>query len=140
MLSDPLRELLALAFPREKRLAPHQRVWLWACFRHLYTWLEGARGSAKTFGVAMLALVLAVLRPTRIVVTGSTFRQAKYFYEAMDRMIRLSPFLQAEVEIQSKPADYWDVKFRNGSIIRCLPASGFGIHGARADWLIFTEF
>lgn len=140
MLNDSMRELLAVAFPREHRLAPHQRVWLWAAFRHLYLWMEAARGGAKSYGAAMLVLLLAVLRPTRIVVVGSRFRHAKYLYEFLERLIQLSPFLQAEVADSGKAADYWDVKFKNGSLIRCLPASGFSVHGARADWLIFTEF
>lgn len=134
-------------------LTPHQRIdlrlmWFSACTEFLRLF---SRGMSKSFGLAIYALLNAVLYPglNILVLGGGGFRQGKMVLEKCSDIINCqnidgqveSWFLKSMIDVSGKrssslirkDADKWYIPFKNGSQVFTVPIGpeGEGILGYR---------
>lgn len=75
--------------------SPMQACILWSMWNHEFPMLIGSRGLGKTFILACYALIRAsLMQGTKIVCTGSSFRQSKFLFSYIDKIFSGSPILQ----------------------------------------------
>jgi hypothetical protein len=139
----------AIFLPNSGELFPFQRVTMKGLADHKVCFIQGCRGSSKSWVVARYLLVEALRNKIKIVCTGPTFRQAmipfQYILEFIEENsgTELACDLGREIESITTGGSKGEavIKFRNGSVIKALPmGNGARLRGERADILVCDEF
>lgn len=136
----------ACQFLFNKTLAPLQTLTLQCLWTHTFPMLIGSRGFGKTFSLALYCLLVALFKPgSKIVITGTSFRQAKIVFSYIEDIYRNSPILKdiLSVDKNNRPMHDTDMySFRIGeSVIIAIPTGdGSKIRGLRANCLVVEEF
>lgn len=137
-----------LWLPQSKPLFPFQRINMRAIQEASVIWVEGCRGTAKSYGDARAALNLGLMNPIKVVCTGPTFRQAMHPFNYIDVLIRenwddeLPLSLSREQEgVTVRGSMEAVIRLKNGTVFKALPmGNGERLRGERADILICDEF
>ena len=131
-------QLLECDFP------PVQRVILRELFNVNYQITTASRGIGKTYLAGVQALLTAILVPnSKILLTGPTFRSAKFIFTEAENILKKST--RAQIWMKGGPshlADIWTLRFINGSIIVAMPLaseSESSIRGFRAHLILADE-
>lgn len=133
-----------LGFTGDMRLTWYQRRIIRAAFEKPYVFMKAGRGSAKSFGAAIILVTYALLYPEkRIGIVAPTGRQTGYVFDDIERLFRQSPFMRAATvggKI-SRGTDKSIIKFTNGSFIEGLPigVDGATIRGRRYFFVFLDE-
>lgn len=126
------------------QLLPTQCLFLEEMWIRKFPMLIATRGFGKSFGLALYALLRALLLDGRkVVIVGSAFRQSKILFEYIENIWRNSPLLRTMCDERSGPKRENDrcILRINNSIITCLPlGDGQKIRGQRAHDIIADEF
>lgn len=126
------------------QLLPTQCLFLEEIWVRKFPMLIATRGFGKSYGLALYALLRALLLDGRkIVIVGSAFRQSKILFEYIETMWRNSPLLRTMCDERSGPKRENDrcIMRVNDSVITCLPlGDGQKIRGQRAHDIIADEF
>lgn len=127
-------------------ILPFQSVVLQALWNHHFPMLIGSRGFGKTFLMALYILLLALFKPgSKIVITGSSFRQAKIVFSYCEAIWKNAPLFRDILSVEKTNRPLHDVdmyQFRIGtSVIYAVPTgTGNTIRGLRASCLLCDEF
>src|SRR5574337_546400 len=122
-------------FGRPLMLLPFQSVILKTMWLRQFVILLLSRGGSKTYSLAILAWIKALLMPnSKIIIVSSSLRQAKFVFNNIDMFYNRSPLLRECCEKEpTKATDYCEVKLTNGSEIRAIPlGDGTKIRGMRS--------
>lgn len=126
------------------QLLPTQCLFLQEMWVRKFPMLIATRGFGKSYGLALYALLRALLLDGRkVVVVGAAFRQSKILFEYIEAIWRNSPLLRTMCDERSGPKRENDrcIMRVNNSIITCLPlGDGQKIRGQRAHDIIADEF
>jgi hypothetical protein len=128
-------------------LLPFQCVMLKMLWEKKFPMIISARGSGKSFLIAVFALLKAILIPgSKIVIVGAGFRQSKVVFGYIDEIVKMSPIIQEilggmRLNRVKYNADKVSLKFHiNNSEIVGLPlGDGSKIRGFRATTLCADE-
>lgn len=125
-------------------LPPLQAAVLREFMTHAFPMYIGSRGAGKTFIIAVYSLLRAILFPkTKIVITGSAFRQGKYVYDYIETIWRNAPVAQSLFKGHQPSArlpDMWKFTVGESEIIITPVGTGDKIRGLRANVIISDEF
>lgn len=129
-------------------LSPVQQIILRDMWFKNYLIAIMGRGSGKTFLLAVLACLKALLYPGhRVGLLAPTFRQSKMIFDECDKLWQRSAILQAATEKQPTIAsDNCYMRFkayggRNASIVQGIPlGDGTKIRGSRFYTIVCDEF
>lgn len=130
-------------------LLPFQRVMLHMLWTKKFPMVLACRGASKTYMLAVFCLLKCLLVPgTRIVVVSGGFRQAKFVFQYMDEIIKMSPILQETIR-KYHPGNDFGVKYATDKVylkvgsntdITGIPiGDGTKVRGLRATTLICDE-
>ena len=110
-------------------------------FKSNYFIYLAARGAGKTWLTAVFCVAWCILYPnTKIVVASGVKNQAMLVMEKIrDELIPNSPNLNREISEVRLALDNAYIKFKNGSMIRAVPATD-NARGGRANILILDEY
>lgn len=100
------------------------------------------RGAGKTFMLAVLALLRAILYSNQKVgLLAASYRQSKMIFAEMERIYMKSPILRAmTVKPPVRGTDLCYFNLKNGSEIQALPlGDGEKIRGARFYYIVLDE-
>jgi len=131
------------------QILPFQQITLQELWWRQFPMLIYTRGGSKSFILALYALLRATFTPgSKIVITGSSFRQAKNVFEYIERIWYKSPVFRSLVKSspsgrRSGPIRGIDkVEFIVGdSIITGIPiGDGEKVRGLRANYILTDEF
>lgn len=128
------------------KLHPFQILALQMIWKHPFLIFIATRGGGKSFLLAVYALLRAIFTPgSKIIFTGSSFRQSKIIFNNCEAIWKNSPILQdiLSYDKNNKPLHSVDMyQFQLGqSILISLPTgNGEKIRGQRATCLIVDEF
>ena len=129
------------------KLHPYQVICLQMLWNHSFSIFIATRGGSKSFLLAIYALLLALFKPgSKIVITGTSFRQAKIIFTNCEQIWKNAPIFQDILYTQdrsNRPTHEMDMfQFRIGrSTIVALPTGdGTRIRGQRSSCLICDEF
>lgn len=131
------------------KLLPFQVIILQQLWNHTFPILTASRGASKSFTLAVYCLLKAIFQPgSKIVISGSSFRQAKIIFSYIETIWKNAPVLKSILSKEDRPSHDTDMyTFRIGeSSITSIPlgAGGDKIRGLRAsclhpDTIIETE-
>jgi len=129
-------------------LLPMQALFYKEIWDKKFPMLIATRGYGKSFGLAVYALLRALLLPGRkIAICGAAYRQSKVLFGYMEQIYNNSPLLRDIVNsypgTRNGPFRGTDIcGFRIGeSVINCFPlGDGEKIRGQRAHDVIADEF
>lgn len=127
-------------------LAPFQLVILEELWFRKYPMLIAARGSSKSFLLALYAMLRGLLfQGTKVVVCGASFRQAKVVFEYCEHMWINAPILRDIVGVGGRNGPRRDVDrcslIMGDSVLIFLPTGdGQKIRGQRANIIIVDEY
>lgn len=124
--------------------APHQRFYLRDSWNKTFVLNARGRGATKTFDLSRNAILEAVLYSGwKVGIVSSSFRQAKFVFNEVERAIEKSSFLQRCTASKGGPSSLPDQctwRLRNGSVVFALPlGDGNKIRGARANTILIDE-
>lgn len=126
------------------KLAAFQQVMLQILWSKKFPLILASRGAAKSFTLAVYALLRAILVPgSKIVIVGAGFRQAKIVFKYIETLYEASPILKEALSHWGGPKFGSDMAtLRVGlSTISAIPiGDGEKIRGIRATCLIADEF
>jgi len=127
------------------QLAPFQSVVLETLWNTTFPMLLATRGGAKSFMLAVYAVMRAMLTPgSKVVIVGAGFRQSKIIFDYIEQLYNYSPLLRACCPdgIRKSP-DKISLKVGESVIIAIPLGNGDKIRGLRAcvsgDTLIETD-
>lgn len=144
-LSDPKYVHLFGKLILNMEIPPHQCIILQELWKYKFPMFIGSRGVGKTSTLAMYCIIRSILIPeTKIVLTGSGFRQSKIIFEYIKGMWEKAPVLRDICTNDSGPkqaTDMWTFQF-NQSKTLAIPMgnSGDKVRGLRANVIIADEF
>lgn len=128
------------------RLHPFQVVGLQTLWNHTFSIFIATRGGGKSFSLALYSLLLCLFKPgSKVILTGSSFRQAKVIFSYCETILKNSPMFQDILshDKNNRPSHEQDMyKFRidSSSIIALPTGDGSRIRGQRSTCLINDEF
>lgn len=126
------------------QLLPIQNVIMQELWNKKFPMLIGSRGFGKTFSLAILCIIKALLVPgIKIVITGAGFRQAKFVYDNIENIWLNAPILRDVCDKNSgsfKDSDRWNFRINDSSIVAIPLGVGDKIRGMRANLIISEEF
>jgi len=147
---DPMAEIVGLCFNSigwcskyilNTELANYQMVFQKLLWSKKYPLLIASRGAAKTFSLAVYAVMRALFyQGSKIIVVSASFRQAKRIFEEIETIYKRAPLLRAAVgEAPRRGVDH--CLFNIGeSVIKALPlGDGSKIRGERASCVLIDE-
>lgn len=119
-----------------------QRKMLKEAWVHPYNlWVMG-RGCSKTFIIAIISVLWAILYPGwNIGIIAPVFRQANYVFDEIDKIYNRSPYIQRCAEKAASRGPLQSIiRFNNGSFIEGLPiGSGEKVRGRRYRFILIDE-
>lgn len=127
-------------------LLPFQVVSLRMLWNHAFPMFIATRGGGKTFLLALYVLLLALFKPgSKVVMTGSSFRQAKILFSYCENIWKNAPIFKdiLSVDKTNKPfhnVDMYEFKIGTSTIISIPTGSGETIRGLRSSCLLTDEF
>lgn len=118
-----------------------QKILITMMFKSNYFIYLAARGAGKTWLTAVFCVAWCILYPnTKIVVASGVKNQAMLVMEKIrDELVPNSPNLNREISEIRLGLDNAYIKFKNGSMIRAVPATD-NARGGRANILILDEY
>jgi len=124
----------------EIRLYPYQVMMIWALQKSELAYFVAARGTAKTWIIAVWSLTLAVLYPgIRIVVCAKTIKQAGIIVsEKIGDLREKHPNVDREISKFTSSKDSYGVEFQNGSKLTIVASSDTS-RGNRSNYTIIEE-
>lgn len=130
------------------RLSDVQKVVLRSMWFKNYVMAVMCRGAGKTFLLATLACLKALLYPGhRIGLIAPTFRQSKLIFDECNRIFQRSPILQDACERKpTQQSDNCYIRFKSvagqvGSLVQAIPlGDGSKIRGSRFFTIVCDEF
>ncbi len=124
----------------EIRLYPYQVMMIWALQKSELAYFVAARGTAKTWIIAVWSLTLAVLYPgIRIVVCAKTIKQAGLIVsEKIGDLREKHPNVDREISKFTSSKDSYGVEFQNGSKLTIVASSDTS-RGNRSNYTIIEE-
>lgn len=120
-----------------------QRLIVRAAQDRKFVIVNGCRGMGKTYLMALIAVIHALLYPkTRVLIVSASYRQAKLAFAQIRILYDNCPlFAQACVKKPTIAMDECYVELRNGARITALPTgSGDKIRGQRAHLILADEW
>lgn len=137
-----------LWLPQSKKLFPFQRVTMRTLHEASVTWLEGMRGSAKSYLDARAVLCMGLMSPLKVVFTGPTFRQAMHPFNYVDTLIKENwddelplSLSREQIGVTVRGSMEAVIRLQNGTVFKALPmGNGERLRGERADILVCDEF
>lgn len=129
----------------ENSLKEFQEFVLKAWWKKDYNLFVAARGTGKSFLIAIFCILYCIFNPgKKICIVSSNFRRSKAIILQIERFINAKGknFLRPCFPdiFSSKQNDRYSVKFNNGSEVSGLPlGTGEGLRGERANVLIIDE-
>ncbi len=100
--------------------------------------IVGGRQIGKSLTLSAKALWNAFVKPDQdIIIVSKNLRQAKIVFDHVHRYVSNNEFISKH----TKKLTIHEIRFDNGSVIRCLPAgkTGDGIRGFSTSMVIFDE-
>ncbi len=126
------------------QLLPIQSVIMQELWSKKFPMLICSRGFGKSFSLAILAILKALMVPgTKVVITGAGFRQAKLVYEYVENIWMKAPILKdicSNDSGSSRDSDRWTFKINDSYIIAIPMGTGEKIRGLRANVIVAEEF
>lgn len=131
------------------RLLPFQSVMLHMMWHKKFPMVLACRGAGKTFMLAVYCLLKCLLIPgTKVVIVSGGFRQAKFTFQYIDTLIKMSPILEDTIR-KFHPGNAFGVKFATDRVylkvgvnteITGIPVGdGSKVRGMRATTLVCDE-
>ena len=131
------------------RLLPFQSVMLEMMWHKKFPMILACRGGGKTFMLAVFCLLKCLLIPgAKIVIVSGGFRQAKFTFQYIDTLLKVSPILQEAIR-KFHPGNEYGVKFATDRVylkvglsteITGIPVGdGTKVRGMRATTLVCDE-
>jgi hypothetical protein len=118
----------------------YQRIWIYYMATRDSFVAIAARGTGKTWLLAILAIAKAILYPhSEIVVVSSTKAQAGLLVEKCQDLQNSYPNIAREIYGITTNMNRWAVDFHNGSTIKVV-ASRDSSRGRRSTFTIYEEF
>lgn len=144
-LSDPKYVHLFGKLIMNMEFPPHQCIILQELWKHKFPMFIGSRGVGKTSTLAMYCIIRSILIPeTKIVLTGSGFRQSKIIFEYIKGIWEKAPILRDICSNDSGPkqaTDMWTFQLNQSKIIAIpMGSSGDKVRGLRANVTVCDEF
>jgi hypothetical protein len=139
-LSIAAREFLGI------HLIPLQSAIQYELWTHIFPMVIATRGGSKTFSLGLYAVLRALLVPeSRIIFTGSGFRQAKLLFEVTEDIWHKSAILRdigsgGKIVGPRREADRHTLHINNSTITAIPLGNGDKIRGLRANLIIADEF
>lgn len=132
VLDDWQREDFAALDPACRRVAGQN-----VAVRFYRAWLERARGHSKTLDISVLVLwmLFASARKLSGIVAAADKDQAKLIRDAIDRLVRLNPWLARYISIQQ----YSVKNTHTGSELRILSSDAMTSYGQTPDFIVCDE-
>lgn len=125
-------------------LTPVQSLVLKELWERPFPMLIGSRGFSKTTLLGVYAILRCLFMPeTKVVVTGSGFRQAKQVYECMKGFYERCPVFRSMLGHDSEPKMSQDrciFKINDGICVFIPIGTGHKIRGLRANTILADEF
>ena len=149
-IDDPMAEIVGLCFNSfgwcskyilNTELANYQMVFQQLLWSKKYPLLIASRGAAKTFSLAVYAVMRALFyQGSKIIVVSASFRQAKRIFEEIETIYKRAPLLRAAVgEAPRRGVDHCIFNIGE-SVIKALPlGDGSKIRGERASCVLIDE-
>jgi len=124
------------------KIFPYQEFILQNWFENNFNINVVSRGGAKSWMVALFALLYPIFYPnTRIVFASAVFRSARRIMEQMEQFLQMkgaSMLRDCYPDGIRRATDQWQMK-ANGGIVIAVPLNN-KIRGIRADILVVDEF
>lgn len=120
-----------------------QLVWLEIMWEYPFPMLIANRGASKTFLLALYYCLRATLtQGCKIVITSSSFRQAKFVFEYIETIWRDAPVWRDLVggEGPKRGTDSWTFQVGKSKITAVPLGDGTKIRGLRANYVDVEEF
>lgn len=121
-----------------------QLVWLEQLWKYPFPMLIAGRGASKSFTIGLYYCLRGLItQGSKIIITSSSFRQAKFVFEYMENIWYNAPVLRDLCGSSSGPKRSTDVwNFRLGdSTCKAIPlGDGSKIRGLRANYIDVEEF
>lgn len=128
------------------KLLPFQVVILKQLWTNSFPMLVMTRGGSKTFLLAIYALLLSLFKPgSKIVITGSAFRQSKIMFSYIENIWKNAPMLRDILsdDKNNRPShdtDMYSFTIGPSSIVSIPLGDGSKVRGLRASCLLADEF
>jgi len=105
-------------------LYPYQKLWIWVMQKSNLAYIVASRGAAKTFIIAIWALVLCVLYPgIQVVVASKTLKQGGLILGKIKDLMSKYPNVAREIKSITMNSNSYDCTFHCGSSIVAVPSS-----------------
>lgn len=124
------------------QLAPLQRLILKDLWTTQFNLMVMGRGTGKTWILALLCVLRALLYPReKIVIISATYRQAQFVFDEVVKFYLESPyFRQACIKDPTKGPNSCEIQLSQGGKIIAYPlGDGSKIRGARSNTLVIDE-
>ena len=120
-------------------LYPNQILMIWTLQKSTLAYIVAARAAAKTFIIAIWAMVLAVLYPgIKIITVSKTLKQGSLIIGKIEELRHKYSNVEREIEKLTINPNNAEVVFYNGSTIKAVPSSE-SARGNRANYVIVEE-
>lgn len=123
-------------------MLPFQRLALLIAWNFPFSLFVLTRGAGKTFMLALLSVLRAVLYSNqRVGLIAASYRQSKMIFAEIERIYNKAPILQSmSIKPPVRGTDMCYFNLNNGSEIQALPlGDGEKIRGARFYYLVLDE-
>ncbi len=121
-----------------------QLVILEELWKRSFPMLIGTRGMSKTFLLALLSILrMLITQGSKILITSSSFRQAKFVFDYMETIWYNAPVLRDLVGSSfdiSHQNDFYKFKIGDSTTTAVPIGDGSRIRGLRANYIITEEF
>ena len=92
------------------KLLPFQVIILQQLWNHAFPILTASRGASKSFTLAVYCLLRAIFQPgSKIVISGSSFRQAKIIFNYIENIWKNAPVLKSILSKDDRPSHDTDM-------------------------------